>query len=79
VYHSHIMDDDVVSALEQNMSRIAHVQVADDPGRHEPGTGSVDFKAVFQALERTKYDGWIGCEYVPSTTTEESLSWLASI
>jgi hydroxypyruvate isomerase len=79
VYHSHIMDDDVVSALEQNMSRIAHVQVADDPGRHEPGTGSVDFKAVFQALERAKYNGWIGCEYAPSTTTDESLSWLSSI
>ena len=56
VYHSHIMDDDVVSALEQNMSHIAHVQIADDPGRHEPGTGSVDFKAVFQALERANYE-----------------------
>jgi hydroxypyruvate isomerase len=78
VYHSHIMDDDVVSALQQNMSHIAHVQVADDPGRHEPGTGSIDFKAVFQALERAKYNGWIGCEYVPSTTTAEGLSWLSS-
>ena len=79
VYHSHIMDDEVVSALDQNMSHIAHVQIADDPGRHEPGTGSVDFRAVFQALERAKYKGWIGCEYVPSTTTQESLSWLSSI
>jgi len=76
VYHSHIMDGEVVSALQQNMSHVAHVQIADDPGRHEPGTGSIDFGAVFQALERAKYKGWIGCEYVPSTTTEESLSWL---
>ena len=57
MYHSHIMDDEVVTALEQNMSHIAHVQIADDPGRHEPGTGSIDFKAVFQALERAKYQG----------------------
>ena len=78
VYHSHIMDDHVVSALHQNMSHIAHVQIADDPGRHEPGTGSIDFKGVFQVLERAGYKGWIGCEYVPSTTTAESFSWLSS-
>ena len=79
VYHSHIMDDDVVSALQQNMRHIGHVQIADHPGRHEPGTGSIDFRAVFRVLERAKYKGWIGCEYVPSTTTEESLSWFSSI
>ena len=79
VYHSHIMDDDVVSALRQNMRHIGHVQIADHPGRHEPGTGSVDFKAVFQELERANYSGWIGCEYLPATTTEEGLSWLTSI
>ena len=76
VYHSHIMDDDVVSALRQNIRHIGHVQIADHPGRHEPGTGRIDFWAMFQALERAKYEGWIGCEYVPSTTTEEGLSWL---
>lgn len=78
VYHSHIMDDDVVAALDETMRYIAHVQIADDPGRHEPGTGSVDFRAVFQALERANYGGWIGCEYVPATTTEEGLSWLSA-
>ena len=76
VYHSHIMDDEVVSALQQHFSHIAHVQIADDPGRHEPGTGRIDFRAVFQALERANYSGWIGCEYLPKTTTEEGLSWL---
>jgi len=79
VYHSHIIDDDVVSALQRNIRHIGHVQIADDPGRHEPGTGTVDFKAVFQALERANYSGWIGCEYVPATTTLEGLSWLSSI
>lgn len=76
VYHTHIMEGDVVSAIHRNLRHIAHVQIADDPGRHEPGTGRIDFAAVFQTLERGNYDGFIGCEYVPSTTTEESLMWL---
>lgn len=76
VYHTHIMEGDVVGSLEHALKYIAHVQIADDPGRHEPGTGSIDFGSVFRALDRASYRGWIGCEYVPSTTTEEGLSWL---
>jgi hydroxypyruvate isomerase len=76
VYHTHIMEGDVVSAIHRNMRHIAHVQIADDPGRHEPGTGRIDFASVFQTLARAHYDGFIGCEYVPSKTTEESLLWL---
>lgn len=75
-YHTHIMEGDVVASLERAMSYIAHVQIADDPGRHEPGSGSIDFAAVFQALENANYAGWVGCEYVPLTTTEDGLSWL---
>ena len=70
------MEGDVVASLQRNITNIAHVQIADDPGRHEPGTGSIDFAAVFQALENAKYADWIGCEYVPLRTTEESLAWL---
>lgn len=76
VYHSHIMEGDVVASIQRNIAKIAHVQIADDPGRHEPGTGSIDFAAVFQTLENAKYAGWIGCEYVSLRTTEESLEWL---
>ena len=76
VYHMHIMEGDVVRSIERNRENIGHVQIADDPGRHEPGTGGIDFATVFQTLDRLKYGGWIGCEYVPSTTTEESLVWL---
>ena len=50
VYHAHIMEGDVVSSMQQNMRHIAHVQIADDPGRHEPGTGSIDYASVFQTL-----------------------------
>ena len=76
VYHTHIMEGDVVGSIQRNLARIAHVQIADDPGRHEPGTGCIDFALVFQTLEVSKYGGWVGCEYVPSKTTEESLTWL---
>ena len=76
VYHAHIMEDDAVASMRQHMSQIAHVQIADDPGRHEPGTGSVDFGSVFEALRNANYRGWVGCEYIPSTTTEKSLDWL---
>ncbi len=76
VYHTHIMEGDVVGSIRRNLGHIAHVQIADDPGRHEPGTGNIDFALVFQTLEGSKYGGWVGCEYVPSRTTEESLIWL---
>jgi len=76
VYHAHIMEGDVVASIQRSLTHIAHVQIADDPGRHEPGTGSIDFTRVFHALETGNYGGWIGCEYVPSRTTEEGLMWL---
>ena len=76
VYHTHIMEGDVVASMVASLPHIAHVQIADDPGRHEPGTGRIDFVAVFEALARANYAGWVGCEYIPSTTTEESLEWL---
>jgi hydroxypyruvate isomerase len=76
VYHAHIMEPDVCESIRQARGRIAHVQIADDPGRHEPGTGRIDFGSVFEALEQEHYCGWIGCEYVPSRTSEASLTWL---
>jgi hydroxypyruvate isomerase len=76
VYHAHIMEGDVVASLQRALRHIAHVQVADDPGRHEPGTGGIDYSLVFQTLETGQYGGWVGCEYVPLSTTEDSLKWL---
>ncbi|MNC97575.1 Hydroxypyruvate isomerase [compost metagenome] len=70
------MEGAVVESIQRNMRHIAHVQVADDPGRHEPGTGSIDYASVFQTLESANYRDWIGCEYVPLSTTEEGLKWL---
>jgi len=76
-YHMQIMEGDLAPTLERNLARIGHVQVADTPGRHEPGTGEINYRFVFQHLDRIGYQGWIGCEYRPATTTEAGLSWLA--
>jgi hydroxypyruvate isomerase len=78
VYHAHVMENDVAGAMQRSFGHIAHVQIADDPGRHEPGTGSIDFASVFRILEQRDYRGWVGCEYVPSRSTEESLTWMAA-
>ena len=77
IYHMHIMGEDVAATTENYLSRIAHMQLADLPGRHEPGTGDIDFGALFAHLDRIGYAGWIGCEYIPTTTTVDGLGWAA--
>jgi hydroxypyruvate isomerase len=76
VYHMQRMGEDVVEMISRELSSIGHIQIADVPGRHEPGTGSIDFAAVFEVLERLGYSGWIGCEYTPAGRTSDGLRWL---
>jgi len=76
IYHMQIMEGDLAPTLEKHLSRIAHVQLADNPGRHEPGTGEINYPFLFDHLERLGYGGWIGCEYKPAASTEEGLGWL---
>ncbi|MCL7930752.1 hydroxypyruvate isomerase [Halomonas llamarensis] len=76
IYHMQIMEGDLAPTMEKHLARIAHVQLADNPGRHEPGTGEINYPFLFSHLERLGYDGWIGCEYKPKTTTSEGLGWL---
>jgi hydroxypyruvate isomerase len=76
VYHMQRMGEDVVGTISRELSSIGHIQIADVPGRHEPGTGSIDFVAVFEVLERLGYSGWIGCEYTPAGRTSDGLRWL---
>jgi hydroxypyruvate isomerase len=75
VYHTQIMEGDIVRNFERHQHRIAHVQIADNPGRHEPGTGELNFPFILNALDEAGYAGWVSCEYAPSTTTETSLAW----
>jgi hydroxypyruvate isomerase len=76
-YHMQRMEGNLVATIEQHLPRIAHIQIADSPGRGEPGTGEINFRFVLDAIDRLGYDGWIGLEYNPTTaTTEESLAWM---
>ena len=76
IYHMQIMEGDLVRTIEKNLLRIAHMQLADNPGRHEPGSGEINYPFVFAALDRLGYEGWIGCEYKPKAGTSEGLGWL---
>ncbi len=75
VYHTQIMQGDIVKNFEAHREHIRHVQIADNPGRHEPGTGEINFPFVLSALDAMGYGGWVSCEYAPSTNTLESLHW----
>lgn len=76
IYHMQIMEGDLARTLQAQLPRINHVQLADNPGRNEPGTGEINYRFLFEHLERIGYQGWVGCEYKPLTTTEAGLGWL---
>ena len=75
IYHMGVMGEDIVAAFRKHARHVVHVQFADVPGRHEPGTGALDFQAIFKTLEDIGYKGWVSAEYDPSTTTEDTLAW----
>lgn len=77
IYHMQVMEGDIARTLQKHLDRIAHVQLADNPGRNEPGTGEINYPFLFRCLDRIGYRGWIGCEYKPTTTTAESFGWYA--
>ncbi|MCL2525081.1 MAG: hydroxypyruvate isomerase [Betaproteobacteria bacterium] len=77
LYHAQIIQGDLARTLQTHFARIAHVQIADNPGRHEPGTGEIHYPYLFGLLDQLGYGGWVGCEYKPATTTEAGLGWLA--
>ena len=76
-YHMQRMEGNIVATLRHRIDSIAHIQVADSPDRGEPGSGELNYRYIFAALEELAYDGWIGLEYKPTTdSTDESLGWL---
>jgi hydroxypyruvate isomerase len=79
VYHMQVMQGDLVPTYERLRDRIAHIQVADNPGRNEPGTGEINYRFVFAALNRHGYDGYVGCEYKPKAGTSEGLGWMKEL
>lgn len=78
LYHMQIMQGDLIRSIEQYLPDIAHIQFADNPGRHEPGTGEINFEMIFKRLDELGYDGWVSAEYRPSMRTEQTLQWLQS-
>ncbi|MCP8896601.1 hydroxypyruvate isomerase [Shinella daejeonensis] len=77
LYHQQRTGGELLGTFERHRGDIAHIQLADNPGRHEPGTGEIAWPFVFARLAALGYDGWIGCEYKPRTTTAEGLGWFA--
>jgi len=76
VYHMQIMEGNLIQTIRSNLGRIAHIQIADNPGRNEPGTGEINFANLFKSIDAAGYRGWIGCEYKPSGKTEDGLKWM---
>ena len=76
VYHMQITEGDLARTLERERARIGHVQIADNPGRHEPGSGEINFPFLFDWLDRIGYDGWVSAEYLPAGDTVAGLGWL---
>lgn len=79
IYHAQIMEGDLARTIEDNITAIDHFQLADNPGRHEPGSGEINYPTLFSLIDRLGYAGWIGCEYRPQAETVAGLGWLAAV
>jgi hydroxypyruvate isomerase len=79
VYHAQVMEGDLANTIEKNLAKIGHIQIADNPGRHEPGTGEINYAFLFPFLDRIGYSGWVGCEYKPAAKTEAGLGWRTAV
>lgn len=75
LYHCQIMEGDLAVHMRDYIDIIAHMQIAGNPGRHEPDTGEVNYAFLFEEMDRLGYDGWVGCEYRPRGETVAGLGW----
>lgn len=78
IYHAQRTEGELAATMQKHLARIGHIQIADNPGRHEPGTGEIGYDFLFAHLDRIGYAGWIGCEYRPKGDTVAGLGWLAA-
>ena len=79
IYHAQRMEGELCKTIEANLPKIAHIQLADNPGRNEPGTGEINYPHLFQFIDNIGYQGWIGCEYKPASNTEAGLGWMKNL
>ena len=78
IYHMQRMEGELANTIKAHLPRIAHFQLADNPGRNEPGTGEINYRFLFGFLDSIGYGGWIGCEYRPKGNTVDGLGWRAA-
>jgi hydroxypyruvate isomerase len=76
-YHMQRVEGELAATIEKNLVRIGHIQIADNPGRHQPGTGEINYRFLLNHLDRIGYTGFVSLEYVPQGTTEDSLAWIS--
>ncbi|MFQ6121489.1 MAG: hydroxypyruvate isomerase [Dehalococcoidales bacterium] len=76
IYHMQIMEGNLTRTILDNLAHIGHIQLGDNPGRHEPGTGEINFPNLLRSIDEAGYGGWIGCEYKPAGVTEDGLEWV---
>ncbi len=76
IYHMQIMEGNLTKTILDNLAHIGHIQLADNPGRHEPGTGEINYTNLLRFIDEAGYNGWIGCEYRPAGVTEDGLEWV---
>lgn len=76
IYHMQRMEGELAGTTKKHLQQIGHIQLADNPGRNEPGTGEINYPFLFRWLDDIGYRVWIGCEYKPKTTTIEGLGWI---
>jgi len=76
VYHMQMTEGNLSQTIAANLPRIGHIQIADVPGRNEPGTGEINFDYLFRYLDAIGYEGWIGCQYNPLHSSKEGLAWM---
>jgi hydroxypyruvate isomerase len=77
VYHAQRMEGELAGILRSNLSRISHIQIADNPGRHQPGTGEINYRWLLADFDAAGYEGYIGLEYIPTPDSLTSLGWVA--
>jgi len=79
IYHAQRMEGELGATLRNHLDRIGHIQLADNPGRNEPGTGEINYAWLFKHIDALGYQGSIGCEYKPKTTTTQGLGWMKTL
>jgi hydroxypyruvate isomerase len=79
IYHMQRMEGELSNTIRAHLPMIKHMQIADTPGRHEPGTGEINYRHLFGFIDQLGYDGWLGCEYLPAGDTDAGLGWRAAL